>query len=85
VVKPLHAVVPVDLFVPGCPPSADTIWFVLSELLEGPHSQSQRSNAFWSLTVSRTITIEPVTRIEGHARITLQLNDEGRVDDARST
>jgi NAD-reducing hydrogenase large subunit len=33
--------------------------------------------------VSRTIAIEPVTRIEGHARITLQLNDEGRVDDAR--
>ncbi len=25
------------------------------------------------------ITIEPVTRIEGHARITIQLNDQGRV------
>jgi NAD-reducing hydrogenase small subunit len=35
VVKPVHAVVPVDLHVPGCPPSADTIWFVLSQLLEG--------------------------------------------------
>ncbi|MCH5374806.1 MAG: Ni/Fe hydrogenase subunit alpha, partial [Planctomycetes bacterium] len=33
--------------------------------------------------MSQTIAIEPVTRIEGHARITLQLNDEGRVDDAR--
>lgn len=28
-------VVPVDIYVPGCPPSADTIWYVLSELLEG--------------------------------------------------
>jgi NAD-reducing hydrogenase large subunit len=33
--------------------------------------------------VSHTISIEPVTRIEGHARITLQLNDEGTVEDAR--
>jgi NAD-reducing hydrogenase small subunit len=28
-------VVPVDIFLPGCPPSADAIWFVLAELLEG--------------------------------------------------
>lgn len=34
-VRPIHAVVPVDLFVPGCPPSADAIWFVLTELLAG--------------------------------------------------
>jgi NAD-reducing hydrogenase large subunit len=33
--------------------------------------------------VSHTITIEPVTRIEGHARITLDLGDDGQVDDAR--
>ncbi len=35
VVKPVHHVVRVDLFVPGCPPAADTIWYVLSELLAG--------------------------------------------------
>ncbi len=29
------------------------------------------------------ITIEPVTRIEGHARISLQLDEDGRVGDAR--
>jgi NAD-reducing hydrogenase small subunit len=28
-------VVPVDLFLPGCPPSADAIFFALSELLAG--------------------------------------------------
>ncbi|TVQ86911.1 MAG: Ni/Fe hydrogenase subunit alpha [Chromatiaceae bacterium] len=33
--------------------------------------------------MSRTISIEPVTRIEGHARITLQLADTGEVEDAR--
>lgn len=34
-VRPVHAVVKVDVFVPGCPPSADTIFYVLGELLEG--------------------------------------------------
>jgi len=34
-VRPVHEIVPVDVFVPGCPPSADTIHFVLTELLEG--------------------------------------------------
>jgi NAD-reducing hydrogenase small subunit len=34
-VIPLHECVPVDLFVPGCPPSADLIYFVLSEVLAG--------------------------------------------------
>jgi NAD-reducing hydrogenase large subunit len=31
---------------------------------------------------TRTIVIDPVTRIEGHGKITLQLNAEGRVEDA---
>jgi NAD-reducing hydrogenase large subunit len=33
--------------------------------------------------MSRTITINPVTRIEGHARITLQLDDGGHLVEAR--
>src|SRR5512138_2316853 len=33
--------------------------------------------------MSKTITISPVTRIEGHAKITIQLNDRGDVKDAR--
>ncbi|MAT68113.1 MAG: Ni/Fe hydrogenase subunit alpha [Planctomycetaceae bacterium] len=33
--------------------------------------------------MSRTIKIEPVSRIEGHAKITLTLGDDGRVEDAR--
>jgi len=31
----VHEVVPVDFFLPGCPPSADLIFFVLTELAEG--------------------------------------------------
>ncbi len=34
-VKALEEVVPVDVFVPGCPPSADIIYYVLSELAQG--------------------------------------------------
>ncbi len=32
--------------------------------------------------MGQKITIEPVSRIEGHAKITINLNDEGAVDDA---
>jgi NAD-reducing hydrogenase small subunit len=32
---PLHEVVEVDVFVQGCPPSADTIFYTIAELLEG--------------------------------------------------
>ncbi len=32
--------------------------------------------------MAKQLVIDPITRIEGHAKITLQLNDDGRVDDA---
>ncbi len=34
-VLPVHAVVTIDVFVPGCPPNADVIHSVLSELIAG--------------------------------------------------
>jgi NAD-reducing hydrogenase small subunit len=34
-VRPVHEVVTVDVFVPGCPPPADLIYSVLSDLLDG--------------------------------------------------
>ena len=33
--RPVHRVVKVDVFLPGCPPSADLIYGVLVDLLEG--------------------------------------------------
>jgi NAD-reducing hydrogenase small subunit len=38
-VRPLHEVVHVDYFLPGCPPSADAFWSFLNDLLAGrtPH------------------------------------------------
>lgn len=35
VVRPVHSVVAVDVYVPGCPPHRDAIFWVLSELLAG--------------------------------------------------
>lgn len=32
-VRPVHEVVKVDVFIPGCPPSAETIYLALSDLL----------------------------------------------------
>ncbi|SHO53207.1 NADH-quinone oxidoreductase subunit B family protein [Desulfopila aestuarii] len=34
-VRPLHEYVEVDAFLPGCPPPAMAIWYMLSELIEG--------------------------------------------------
>ncbi len=34
-VHPIHEVVNVDYFLPGCPPAADAIWTFLNELLTG--------------------------------------------------
>jgi NAD-reducing hydrogenase small subunit len=33
--RPIHEFVKVDMFVPGCPPSADTIYTVITEILAG--------------------------------------------------
>jgi NAD-reducing hydrogenase small subunit len=45
-VCPVHEVVPVDVFVPGCPPSADTVFHVLQELLAGRVPQLQTAARF---------------------------------------
>jgi NAD-reducing hydrogenase small subunit len=34
-VHPLHEVVKIDYFLPGCPPSADVFWAFLTDLLAG--------------------------------------------------
>jgi NAD-reducing hydrogenase small subunit len=34
-VHPLHDVVKIDYFLPGCPPSADTIWRFLTDIIAG--------------------------------------------------
>ena len=38
--RPVHEVVDVDVFLPGCPPHADLIYAVLDDLIEGrvPHT-----------------------------------------------
>jgi len=45
--RALDQVVPVDIYLPGCPPSADTIWFVLTELLAGRMPDLKGKNLDW--------------------------------------
>lgn len=40
-VLPVHEVVPVDIFMPGCPPSADRIQATLEPLLKGEQPQME--------------------------------------------
>ena len=45
-VVPVHQVVPVDVFLPGCPPSADVLYFALTELLAGRMPDLKGSTRF---------------------------------------
>lgn len=44
--RPIHEIVPVDVFVPGCPPSADVIWYLITELLEGRQPELSAKTRF---------------------------------------
>lgn len=46
-VRALQDVVPVDVFVPGCPPSADAIFFALSELAQGRIPELKGDKLAW--------------------------------------
>jgi NAD-reducing hydrogenase small subunit len=47
-VRSLQDVVKVDVFVPGCPPSADVIYYVLSELAQGRIPEVKDENLHWN-------------------------------------
>ena len=42
--RAIKDVVKVDLFIPGCPPDADAIWYALTELLAGRTPQWNETN-----------------------------------------
>jgi len=46
-VRAVHEVVDVDVFVPGCPPDADVIYYVLSELAQGRIPEIKDENLQW--------------------------------------
>jgi NAD-reducing hydrogenase small subunit len=44
--RPVHEVVHLDVYIPGCPPSADTIFYALTELLEGRNPELSSRTRF---------------------------------------
>jgi NAD-reducing hydrogenase small subunit len=46
-VRAVHEVVPVDVFVPGCPPDPDVIYYALSELAQGRIPQLKDEKLDW--------------------------------------
>ena len=46
-VRAISDVVDVDLFVPGCPPDADTIFYVLAELAQGRKPELKDEKLSW--------------------------------------
>ena len=84
-VMPVHEVVHVNYFLPGCPPPADRIKALLVQVLERRRAEARRATDSslddYDSTVQR-IVIDPVTRIEGHAKISIFLDDAGNVSDA---
>ncbi len=48
-----------------------------------PATGARTSDSVEGGAVSETILIDPVTRIEGHAKITIHLDEDGSVEDAR--
>ena len=47
-VRAVHEVVPLDVFIPGCPPDADIIFFALSELAQGRIPKLEHTNLMWN-------------------------------------
>lgn len=47
-VRAIHEIVPVDIFVPGCPPDADIIFYVLSELAQGHMPDLKNEKLMWN-------------------------------------
>jgi NAD-reducing hydrogenase small subunit len=46
-VRSVHEVVPVDVFVPGCPPDPDVIYYMLSELAQGRIPEIKDEKLHW--------------------------------------
>jgi NAD-reducing hydrogenase small subunit len=46
-VRSLNEVVPVDVFVPGCPPDPEVIYYMLSELAQGRIPEIKEDKLHW--------------------------------------
>ncbi len=56
--RPMHEFVTVDVFVPGCPPSADTIYLCGVRTAGRPAAGRERENSFWVVSELRALSHE---------------------------
>ncbi len=89
-VYPCSEIVDIDYQIPGCAPSGDIIFTTLVALLDGkfkgfdarePSLRLTRDAP--DMTETRLIEISPVTRVEGHGKVTIHLDENNKVDEAR--
>ena len=74
---PVHEVVKVDFFIPGCPPSAGCDLRIRHGAAGGPRSGPRRGGSDKWQNAS---PFDPVTRVEGHAKISIYVDDAGEVN-----
>ncbi len=83
VVRPIHEFVKVDVFLARLPAFCRYIPHSADSAHHRRAAGHSSSHALWSMIMSQTITIDPVTRLEGHGKITIYLNDQGEVENAQ--
>ena len=82
--RALDQVVPVDIYLPGCP-ALSRCHFLCANRVGGrsdASAQGQVSGLALGGAMGQKIVIEPVTRIEGHAKVAVYLDDMGKVEKA---
>ena len=59
-VRPLNEVVRIDYFIPGCPPSGDTIWKYVTDLISGENWALEAYGAAYTLQEMLTVKSDDV-------------------------
>jgi hypothetical protein len=101
-VHPIHEVVRIDYFLPGCPPLGrrhlevphrpdrrpqPALTTACCTTTDRPAPRNRHEHSNWKPPPSpenlRRVAIDPVSRVEGHGKVTLLLDDDNHVHQVR--